>query len=403
MPFSERIKSMGQTVKPYLLSASVVAVLLALAALVLRATGCLDVDLESRRLAANPKELPSGIIYQLPQTVADVAVDATIETCGVVKVKAPTEKEPDRVLATFEADIRVDYTVTPRAQPDPTAAFVIPLNTLRGVLWSTATTIELNPGTLKSINTTVTAAKIDIPALVGKIEALVQQGDTQAVSESGAAAKLSEGEACGSGVVRTIGRRDELRKRLEQQTDEAAKKALRAEIDEQQAKLSRHSRAVINPRPGKPETMWLRVDLVKLFDPRAPMLRDALEKNALTFAVSGQWPAAAPTSAIGESTKGVVYRVPVSAKVVACRGDCPIDKTTGQLAAGQIVEKETEWLSVPQLGREARLPITMVPFSDRHLEATFSPYGALERVGLSEKPNDPSGVLVQSKAAAPNQ
>lgn len=389
---------MGPAMKPYLLSASAVAVILALAALVVRATGWLNVDLESQRLSESPEELPSGIIYQLPEAVVDVEVEATIEACGVVKLKRPTEQELDRELLAFEVDISVNYTMRPRARPDPTATFNIPLNTLRGVLWSTATTIELNTGSVKSINARSTAAKIESPGRTVAGEARLQRAEVQALSQGGAAAKLTEEEVtCGLTVMRAIERRAELKERLAQQTDETSKMALLTEIGEQQAKLSRLSQAVIIPRLGKAETMWLRVDLAELFQTGPGMLRDALEQNAVTFAVSGQWPSTAPISAIGDNTKGVVYRVPVLAKVVACRGRCSIDKTTGQLATGQIVEKESEWFSAPQLGREARLPVTMVPFSDRHLEAAFSPYGALERIGLSEKTDVPGGVLVPGK------
>lgn len=294
---------------------------------------------------------PNGVVYYLQKSVIDVQASYELTRCDI---SAGPNGAP---VAEIEA--RVSPLATHVVKSDLTRGYVIKTNTISGGFWNTDMKLELADGRLVRLgvrnDSTVSVPDFDIPVVTsaGPPERRAPDQTFQAERE----------RICGKGTIEALDKPDaknvdrlqaKRRFRLEPGglcpagTETAEGPARSACILRAASTIGKMIAA-----PKDVDAQLARYDLViQLSDIERAPARDP---------VSGS---------------GIVYRMPGSARLMTCLGDCDGG------AGSEVITADV--ISIPQLGTEASIPVERRLFSNRATELEFGKFGELTSIHVTD-------------------
>ncbi len=343
-----------------------------------------------------------GIVYYLPETKLEVSITRTIKKCALGKM--PT------VAITAKAEATVG--------PDVNAKYVVDYERLQSGMKHSDLAFDLyDNGTLKGVNVSVTDKSgevlktltkigIGIASIVGGSPlpvAEAPQPGTPAPAAFDCTAQVKDALAkLPNELMLLESKTDELRRQQEvveqakTVTDPSSTTRLATELAQRsrlqnerdlladnvesfQAILTKNQKKLV--RPSTAIAYGLVGPDEKLFTDWFTTQPPKQVEESLTV----KWQAVTEIGPGGppNDKDGLVYRQPVPGIFWLCSGGAAQDPciTADGLLAANVKKLFSSEVTLPQLGRLARLPLQNGPFQTQTLTATFSPDGALIKAG----------------------
>lgn len=340
-----------------------------------------------------------GIVYYLPETKLEISITRTIKDCSD-NLETPKVALLAKAEAITHADVSHKY--------------VVDYETLQSGMKHTDLAFDLyDNGTLKGINVSITDKSgevlknltkigISIASMVGGVPLPSPAAGLAAAPPKLTCTKLVKDALMElpKALTRLDSKSDELKRQQEvvgqakTVTDPlssarlAAELAKRSQIESEyellandvenlQNILTKTQKTLVRPTDREPKGLIL---------PDPKLLTDwfkAEPSEDTNKLLAVKWQAVSDFNLYGvtDATEGLVYRQPAPSQFWLCNGGTSSDSCltpVGDLVAG-VKKLFAADVTLPQLGRLARLPLKNGPFQTQTITATFSPDGALTK------------------------
>lgn len=340
-----------------------------------------------------------GIVYYLPETKLEVSITRTIKDCAI-----NLETPKVGILAKAEAIVGADVN----------QKYVVDYETLQSGMKHTDLTFDLyDNGTLKGINVSITDKSgevlknltqigISIASMAGGVPlpapapgaAAAPPKLTCTADVKGALVKLPQALTLLESKSDELKRQQEIVEQAKTVTDPLSSTRLAAELAKRSQLQSEHDLLANDVENLQAILTKTQKKLVRPTDtmtkgrilPDPKLIADWFNPQPSTEAnelLAVKWQAVSDfdSKKPDDAQEGLVYRQPVPGMFWLCGGgaaDGPCLTDSGDLATG-VKKLFAGNVTLPQLGRLARLPLKNGPFQTQTLAATFSPDGALTK------------------------